>query len=162
MIDKAYNLFWEKGVSVQAKFDVSDPVLPRRRAPTRYELGSNVGSYPVTSKAMYRRHFFECLDLIITFIRDRFNQPGYRTLKNLEGLLLKSARNEDYQNELDFVLQFYDDDFNSSPLKTQFQLLPTSLSAYEQPTLPEIVHHFKSLSPADRSGMSEICTLLII
>ena len=71
-----------------------------------------------------------------------------------------SARNEDYQNEFDFVMQFYGNDFNSSPLKTQLQLLTTSLNTYEQPTLPEIVHHFKSLSPAHRSGLSEICTLL--
>ena len=53
----------------------------------------------------------------MTFIRDRFNQPGYQTLKNLEDLLLKSARNEDYQTELDFVLEFYRDDFNSPSLK---------------------------------------------
>ena len=65
MSDEVYNLFWEKAVSVQAKFDVSDPVLPRRRrAPTKYELGSSVGSYPATPKALYRRHYFECLDLI--------------------------------------------------------------------------------------------------
>ena len=64
--DEAYNLFWEKDVSVQAKFDVSDPVLPRiRRAPTRYELGSSVGSYPATPKALYRRHYFECLDQLL-------------------------------------------------------------------------------------------------
>ena len=65
----------------------------------------------------------------MTFIRDRFNQPGYQTLKNLEDLLLKSARNEDYQTELDFVLEFYRDDFNSPSLKKkQLKLLTTSLS----------------------------------
>ena len=148
-------------LSVQAKLDVSDPILPRKRkVPTRYQVGSSDGSYPTTPKALYRSYYFECLDLITTFIRDRFNQPGYKTLKNLEDLLLKAARNENYQNELDFVLRFYANDLTSSPLKTQLQLFTTTLSTYEQPTLREIVDLFKSMSPAQRDSMSEICTVL--
>ena len=159
--DDVYNLFWGKVLSVQAKLDVSDPILPRKRkVPTRYQVGSSDGSYPTTPKALYRSYYFECLDLITTFIRDRFNQPGYKTLKNLEDLLLKAARNENYQNELDFVLKFYANDLTSSPLKTQLQLFTTTLSTYEQPTLREIVDLFKSMSPAQRNSMSEICTVL--
>ena len=159
--DEVYNLFWGKMLSVQAKLDVSDPILPRKRkVPTRYQVGSSDGSYPTTPKALYRSYYFECLDLITTFIRDRFNQPGYKTLKNLEDLLLKAARNENYQNELDFVLKFYANDLTSSPLKTQLQLFTTTLSTYEQPTLREIVDLFKSMSPAQRDSMSEICTVL--
>ena len=121
--DEAYNLFWGKVLSVQAKLDVSDPIFPRKRkVPTRYQVGLSDGSYPTTPKALYRSYYFECLDLITTFIRDRFNQPGYKTLKNLEDLLLKAARNENYQNELDFVLKFYANDLTSSPLKTLVQL----------------------------------------
>ena len=72
-------------LSVQAKLDVSDPILPRKRkVPTRYQVGSSDVSYPTTPKALYRSYYFECLDLITTFIRGRFNQPGYKTLKNLE------------------------------------------------------------------------------
>ncbi len=159
--DEAYDLFWEKVLIVKAKFDVSDPILPRKkRAPTWHEVGSSDGSYPATPKGLYRCHYFVCLDLITTFIRDRFNQPGYKTLKNFENLLLKSARNQNYQNELDFVLKFYANDLASSPLKTQLQLFTTSMSAYEQPTLFDIVDLFKSMSPAQRNSMSEICTLL--
>ena len=96
--DEAYDLFWERVCMMQAKFDVSDPVLPRRRkAPARYEVDSSGGDHPETPKALYRRHYFECLHLIVAFIRNRFNQPGYQTLKNLENLLLKSARNKEYQ-----------------------------------------------------------------
>ena len=96
----------------------------------------------------------------MTFIRDRFNQPGHLTLKNLEDLLLKSAKNEDYQTELDFVLEFYHDDFNSPSLKAQLKLLTTSFVTHKRPTLLDIVQHFQSLSPARRSCMSEICKLL--
>ena len=73
-----------KVCTMQAKFDIDDPTLPRRKAPARYEVGTGDGHHPETPKALYRQHYFECLDLIVTFIRDRFNQPGYQTLKNLE------------------------------------------------------------------------------
>ena len=148
-------------LSVQAKLDVSDPILPRKRkVPTRYQVGSSDGSYPTIPKASYCSYYFECLDLITTFIRGRFNQTGYKTLKNLEDLLLKAARNENYQNELDFVLKFYANDLTSSPSKTQLQLFTTTLSTYEQRTLRKIVDIFKSMSPAQRDSMSEICTVL--
>ena len=38
-------------------------------------------------------------------------------MKNLEDLLLKSAQNEDYQEELESVLHFYQDDFVSESWK---------------------------------------------
>ena len=70
-------------------------------------------------------------------------------------------RNEEYTSELDFVLNFYKDDFVHSSLRLQLELLTTSFSSCEhQPTLIEIRDHFKSFSPAQRSCMSEIFTLL--
>ena len=71
--DEAYDIFWEKVCTMQAKFDIDDPTLPRRRkAPARYEVGTGDGHHPETPKALYRHHYFECLDLTVTFIRDRF------------------------------------------------------------------------------------------
>ena len=58
---------------MQAKFDIDDPTLPRRRKnPARYEVGTGDGHHPKTPKALYCQHYFECLDLTVTFIRDRF------------------------------------------------------------------------------------------
>ena len=68
-------------------------------------------------------------------------------LKNLEDLLLKAVRNEDYSSELDFVLNFYKDDFVHSSLRLQLELQTTSFSSREhQPTLIEVRDYFRSLS----------------
>ena len=48
----------------------------------------------------YRRIYYEALDLIIESITDRFDQPGYGLYSNLEQLLLKAVRHEDYEEEL--------------------------------------------------------------
>lgn len=159
---EAFDLFWKNVMLLQEQKGVNEPVLPRKRkAPARFELGSGIGHQPNTPKDLFRQDYFECLDFIVACIRDRFNQPGYGVLKNLEGLLLKATRNENYDIELDFVLDFYKDDFQPFCLRTQLELLTTAFSPCEKkPTLLEIRDYFKSLSPAQRDSMSEVCILL--
>jgi len=48
----------------------------------------------------------EAIDLVVNFIRNRFDQPGYKIYCNLENLLLKAAKAEDYTAEIKFVLGF--------------------------------------------------------
>ena len=59
----------------------------------------------------FRTIYFEALDLIITCIEDRFNQPSYKTYQRVETLLIKAG--EPYEEEIDFVLSFYGYDFDS-------------------------------------------------
>ena len=47
--------------------------------------------------------------------------------QNLEGLLLKSANGERYNNEIEAILQFYKDDFHPQLLKTQLNLFTTDI-----------------------------------
>ena len=49
--------------------DVNDPVLPRRRkVPRRFE-GDAPPEYPPTPKDMYRRVYYEALDLLVQTIQ---------------------------------------------------------------------------------------------
>ena len=97
-------------------------------------------------------------------IRDRFHQHGYGIYRQLEDLLLKSIRGEECQNELDFVIRFYGDDFNPSLLQVHFDLFNTCLKECDTKpqTLVQIRDYFIHLSPVVRSNMSEIGTLLKI
>jgi len=100
--------------------------------------------------------------LIVSFIRDRFSQPGYKAYINLEDLLRKAARCEDFTAEYSFVTSFYKDDFNSFLLKIHLELFGTFFSrlGIAKPTLRVIKDYFKDISPAIRSSTSEVCTLL--
>lgn len=55
----------------------------------------------------YKRIYFEALDLIVSSIKNRFDQPGYHVYCKLEELLLKAASGVDYEEELVFVTDFY-------------------------------------------------------
>ena len=44
--------------------------------------------------------------MCVSCTKEKFNQPGYMVLKNVEDLLLKAADNDDYTPELEFVFAF--------------------------------------------------------
>ncbi len=159
--DEMFDLFWMKVIDLQRKNGVNEPCLPRkRRAPHHLEVGSSESFHHSSPKEYYKQQYFECLDFIVTAIRDRFNQPGYVTLKNLENLLIKAANGKEYSEELAFVIDCYSDVTESS-LSAQLQNLTTAFaSSPEKPTLRTIKEYIISLSPAQQVSVSEICILL--
>ena len=56
---------------------------------------------------------------MIASIRERFDQPGFKIYRNLQELLLTAAKKDCYDEEYDFVVNFYEDDLNSTLLKSQ-------------------------------------------
>ena len=71
-----FKLFWKLVVQRSSTFDVFEPALPRkRRAPSRYETSTGDFYFP----SEVEDHFREILDLAISCIQARFDQPGFRT-----------------------------------------------------------------------------------
>ena len=140
---------------------VDDPVLPRqRKTPRRYDYGTAEGETPTDVQALYRPIFFEALDLVISGIKARFDQPGYKTYIKLEELLVKAANKEDYESELKFVVDFYKDDINEGELRTQLSLMSMCLPTDQTPhNIGSILKYLREISDAQRSLMSEVCTL---
>ena len=53
---------------LQTERGVNELALPRKRkALTRYEVGSSVGHHPGTPKEYFRQHYFECLDTVVSW-----------------------------------------------------------------------------------------------
>lgn len=103
--EDSFNLFWEKLKIHGVTFEDDDPILPRKRkCPQRFDGGTAVGDHPATPKILFRQHYFEALDLIINCTKSRFEQPGYDTYKNLEELLFKTIKGEDFEPA---AVQFY-------------------------------------------------------
>ena len=119
---KSYENFsklWDKIKTQASSLDVDEPILPRKRKrPARYDNGTPNLEFDTVEK--YYQHFYiEAFDLIINSIRRRFDQPGFNTYKNLENLLLKAAKEEDYNSEFEFVTNFYGTDIDKYLLETQ-------------------------------------------
>ena len=65
------------------------------------------------SWTFHQQLYYEALDLIISSINDRFDQPGYKIYKQLEDLLLKAVRKENIEDCIGAVTSFYHNDIKA-------------------------------------------------
>ena len=162
--DDNYELFWARLLKLHDEFAVGETTMPRKRkAPARYEDGAASSEFPSCPKAYYKQIYYETLDLIVSFILQRFDQPGFRTYRTLQDLILNAAKRVSYEEELQAVTNFYKDDFHEVTLKVQLELFTTGFSQTEQssqPTFSEVIKYVKSMSPAMQNGMSEVMKLI--
>ncbi len=120
--DSSFDLFWKRTCIAGEKLDINDRTLLQcRKIPRHFDDGSEQ-SFPETVEQHYRIVYYEALDLFITCVSDRFDQPGYKTYSNVQNLLLKAAKSEDYSEELQFVQSFCGSDFNSVLLSTHLEI----------------------------------------
>ena len=108
---------------LQREYGENESCLPRKRkAPQHLVVSSGETFYPSTANQFYSLQYFECLDFIVNAIKDRFDQPGYHKLQQLENLLLKATGGEGHKDEVVFVIDCYGDDFTPSSLSAQLEI----------------------------------------
>ena len=114
-----FELFFQLVELLRVRLDCEESVLPQKRKPPKHlQDGDGEGYHSLTTEEHYRQQYLEALDLAISSIQDRFDQPGYAIYRNLESLLLKVANQADYSAELQEVVSFYGDDITEVDLTT--------------------------------------------
>ena len=98
--------FIGKTLRLQQTLGGSEPSLPQKWQRDSKLVQVKV-SFHIPQKLSFAVEYMEAMDLVINFIREHFNQPGYRIYCNLENLLLKAASKDNYTAELQFVLDYY-------------------------------------------------------
>lgn len=139
---------------------MSEPCLPRkRRRPARYEDGEAAAEFSHTPEHYYRVTVYnQTIDMIVTCLADRFDQPGYRMYSKLEQLLLKACRGESHDEERAIITERYSSDIDTANLMTQLQVLCTNLDG--DVSLKDVVEYLQELPKACRSLFSEVITLV--
>lgn len=65
------------------------------------------------------------MDLAVTSITERFDQPGLKIYSNIEQLLFKASSGIDNKCELDIVCNVYEEDLRRGDLESQLLTLQT-------------------------------------
>ena len=108
--DDDFKLFYNLVKQKAEKFDIADPVLPKKRRKANYSnlqyvsgyenLGTNNGAFnPFSIDDHYKFIYFETLDAVIVAVTDRFEQPSYKFFSSIEQLLLKSIDGKPHDEE---------------------------------------------------------------
>ena len=98
--------------------------------------------------------------MALTTISDRFDQPVYQIYASIEQLFINACSGKEYQQELDSVTQFYEDDFNVHDLDSQlktFKILYTERAEGEQPSIRSMRSTLQSLSCEQRGMLDMVC-----
>lgn len=92
--DESFDSIWELVKRNAASLDLPEPTIPRvLKKPGKYWGEQETPQYSdITEvKLMYRRVYFNAFDTIIACIKDRFDQPGFKTCQSLEKLFLDAT-----------------------------------------------------------------------
>ena len=74
--DDAFQKFWEEVQNKLEEADIGAPVY-RKDAKHPNDPSWRGEGYATTPEQHYRAIYFEAFDIIVAYIKDRFNQPGY-------------------------------------------------------------------------------------
>ena len=122
-----FDLFWKRTLKWREELRASEPTLPRKRKVTdhfqRVSGPQSSQHFHDTPKDRYRQLYFEVFDLAINCIKDRFDQPDYKKYIDLQEVLLKAIKGENWDSHFQAICKFYKGDFNSSSAKAQICLL---------------------------------------
>jgi hypothetical protein len=165
--DASFSLFYQKTVKCSEEVGVKEPVLPRqRRAPQRFEVGDGDTShhFPTCVQDHYRMIYFEAIDTLATCLKDRFTQKDFEIYAKLEHILVKGAKAECVDKELEECGSFYGTDFDVNVLKTQLLTLSVQVKAdysdIDHLLLSDMIRHFRALSKPQVSLLSQVARLL--
>lgn len=163
--DDSFKAFYETVLKKKKPFTdvVSEPELPRkRRAPARFEVGQGAPSFPTKPEELYRRVYFEALDLIIASITERFDQPSFKAYMNLERLLLGSLDSSDTSTEIGYIREHYSDDIRMEYLIPQLDIFKILMRGEKLDCFSDILKAIKNLDSAKRCMISEVIQICIL
>ena len=70
----------------------------------------------MTSEHVYRRIYFEALDLIVSSIEERFDQPSFKAYYNMESPLKGVLSSQDVSSQMEYMKENYVDDVRTGYL----------------------------------------------
>ena len=148
--DQNFNLFYEKVKKFEHDHDVDESSLPRKRKPRmtiENYFSTTETDHHETLEDEYRRKSFEAIDLVVSYLKNRFDQDDFEMYALSEQLLSK---------------YFYTDDFKPNALETQLKTLPftPSLSASNAETFRNVLKQMKELSEGQKLLSDEVVKLL--
>ena len=159
-------IFFRETFEMARQFlEVGESILPRKRkAPKTHDDGSAYPDFFDDPKLFYRQQFYETLDLVITGINEKFDQPGYKMYEKVENLLIKAVKQENYKECFTAITEFYTTDLDAALLKQHVDVLASNfpVSLQRSATVMDIRKHIQAMSSAEQLLISQVLTVLHI
>ena len=159
--EASFNRFFEKVRVSAQKREVNDPkLLRKRKVPSRYEDGEAPGEFISTVEEHYRQIFYQTINMVTNYIRDRFQQKDYiETFQLMENLLLKALCKQDFGLELQQTSSLFGSDLDKFKLEMQPTTLIRAVDE-KQVTIRDAIKIISSLNASQKLLVSEVLKLV--
>ena len=98
--EDAFNIFYAATEELADKLEISQPTIPRyRKQPRRLDSGEDPHKFN-SPKDFFRQKYYECCDLLIQELHERFDHNSLKPLVSIEKVIIKSANGENCTVEL--------------------------------------------------------------
>ena len=119
--------------------------------------------HPENAYDHFKQIYFEALDAIVNAINDRFDQPAFELLSQVEQLFLKSIKKQDVTDELKMIEKHFKNDYDEESFIAELQLLPTIFEEECPPiNLEDVVKVIKLFASEKRKLIQNVVTVIKI
>ena len=119
----------------------------------------------MTPEQVYRRIYFEALDLIVSSIVEHFDQTSYKAYSNMESLLIGVLSSQDVSSQIDYMKENYADDVRTGYIFSQLEILKVLIKDAQINWFADVLKAVKSLTDHERHMITEaivLCKLLLV
>ena len=146
---------------------IEEPVLKRKRKNPKYSLLYHFDGYESRSEAHhsaiprdhYRQQFYQAIDVLISSVRDRFDQPSFVVFENLESLLIKTLKGEETLAEIQIVQKNYASDINTTDLNVELATFKVLMEGKEIEHFHDLLKEMGLLEKPEKKYLTNICKI---
>ena len=106
-----FERFWNQVLAKAQEIKIGELKLPRKKLkPSRSFEKKEESDSPETPKQHYEKIFIAAFEKNIESLENRFNQNGLEYYEALQQILILAASKNNYDNELEKILEFYNNE----------------------------------------------------
>ena len=146
---------------------IEEPVLKRKRKEPKYSLlhylegneSRSEAHHPTTPRDHYRKQFYQAFDVLISSVRDRFDQPSFFVFENLESLLIKTLKGEETSAEMKIVREKYATDVNMSDLNVELATFKVLMKDKQIEHFHDLLKEMRLLENPEKKFLVNVCKI---
>ena len=148
--DALYDLSLKETERIQS---INPPSLKRKRKYPNYSILQYVEGWqskgqshlPDSPHDHYHQEYYNAIDVLTLSVRDRFDQPSSLVFQNLESLMIKAIKGENFSCELMFAKEICDTDIDTEDLTIELSTLKLLLEGKDITHFQDFLKEIKLL-----------------
>jgi len=151
--ESEWNDLWSSCTQDAQRLNLDQPAVPRKRRPPRR---IDDGSQPVQLEPAdyFKRQFYELLDIVMSTMTQRLQQPSLNLYANIETSLIAAANGQlssnDLKDNLTAICEHFNSDLEYRKLYQALEDLPVLVENRQVTSLQDIIDKVVELGPAKR------------